>query len=566
MSAKSLYLTDLKKAKDKIKKNRLQEAEAILLALIKKEPHCLDIHLLLANTYFLQSKLRAAAQFYQNALIMAPTHVDSLYRLGQIYRLMNDFPKAEKYLEKAIALMPESMAIKQEYFLVQRFNCSWEKLDNSVSFLEKHYKETLPFLNVMHCADPKKCYEVAKYHSEEIAQNLAKTQKKFTFSHLGKSSKIKVGIISNDFYNHPVYQLIHPLFEHYDKNKLDLTIYSHTSTFHKRYINHIKLNVDHFVDIGAMDDLSVAQKIYNDHIHILIDLKGHTAYSRLGIFALRPAPIQITYLGFPGTTGANFMDYIITDTIVTPLEHLPYYAEAPIYMPTCYQVNHRQKIADTDLKRSDVGLPENAIVFACFNGSYKITPAIFNVWMRLLKRVPESVLWLLIRNESSKKNLLACAAAQGVSADKLIFANKIEKEQHLKRLSLADLALDTFLVNGHTTTSDALLAGVPVITLEGNTFISRVSSSILQAIDLKTLVTNNLRAYEETIFYYATHAYERQQIKQHLKKVPFKYDLFNIKKFCRYFEKGLEKVWHNYLSGKESNVIYIPNVSQNVKF
>jgi predicted O-linked N-acetylglucosamine transferase (SPINDLY family) len=219
--------------------------------------------------------------------------------------------------------------------------------------------------------------------------------------------------------------------------------------------------------------------------------------NRLAIYALCPAPIQVSYLGFPGTTGADFIDYIITDKIVTPVEHASYYSEKFVYLPHCYQVNdYTQPISNKEWKKEDFGLPEGCFVFCSFNQPYKIDPVMFDVWMRILQQVPEGVLWLLSTNKIAEENLRREAEARGIKSERLIFADRLPKDEHLARLRFADLTLDTRIYNGHTTTSDALWAGVPVITLQGSHFASRVSSSVLSAIGLPEVVTHSLEEYE----------------------------------------------------------------------
>ncbi|NJL58361.1 MAG: hypothetical protein HC887_00635 [Desulfobacteraceae bacterium] len=231
---------------------------------------------------------------------------------------------------------------------------------------------------------------------------------------------------------------------------------------------------------------------------ILIDLMGHTTNCRLEICALRPAKIQCTWLGYPGTTGADFFDYIITDKIVSPPEHEPYYSEKFIYMPDCYMINNRvQPISDRPMIRAHFGLPPDVFVFCSFNQVYKFEPIMFDVWMRLLGQVPNSVLWLPTRNGSAEQNLRQEAQNRGVHPGRLIFSPILaDKSEHLARIRLADLGLDTRLYNGHATTSDALWGGLPVITLQGTHFASRAASSLLTAMGLPDMIARTLQEYE----------------------------------------------------------------------
>ncbi len=304
--------------------------------------------------------------------------------------------------------------------------------------------------------------------------------------------------------------------------------------------------------------MEAAGQIFESGVDILVDLKGHTENHRLEICALRPSPVQAAYLGFPGTTGADFLDYIITDRIVTPEDQSPYYSEQFVYLPHCYQVNdQKQKISDDPFTRPDFGLPEKGFVFCSFNRNYKIEPVMFGVWMKLLNKAPDSVLWLLKSNELAERNLKSEAEARGVDGDRLIFADNMPKDQHLARCRLADLALDTRICGGHTTTSDSLWAGVPVVTMLGSHFASRVSASLLGAVGLPELVTDNLEDYEALAFRVSQNPDELDGLTDKLARNRLSEPLFDTPRFVANLEGAYRRMWDQYLSGEPPATINV---------
>ena len=359
-----------------------------------------------------------------------------------------------------------------------------------------------------------------------------------------------IGYLSEDFRNHPVGHLTCGLYQLHNRRDFKVYAYSYGKDDGSSYRRQIMLGCDRFVDIRSLNSLEAARRIYDDRVDILVELGGHTAGSRLDICALRPAPIQVTYLGFPGTTGAKFIDYIITDKIVSPETHDRYYSEKMVYVPHCYQVNNnRQQISENKWCRRDFQLPERDFVFSSFNQAFKIEPVMFYTWMKILKRVPGSVLWLLRDNAIAEKNLRQAAASRQVDPRRLIFSAKMSKEDHLGRMRLADLALDTRIYNGHTTTSDCLWAGVPVIALKGSHFASRVSASILAAADLPELVVENIDAYEDLAIELSRNSSRLRKIKNKLHQNRMNVLLFDTHRFVHNLEKAYRKMWRGFQQG-----------------
>ena len=295
------------------------------------------------------------------------------------------------------------------------------------------------------------------------------------------------------------------------------------------------------------------ERIAADGVDILVDLKGYTQDARTQILAFRPAPIQVNYLGYPGTMGAPFMDYILVDDFVVPPDQQPFFTEKLVHLPGCYQVNDSQReISPQTPSRAECGLPEKGFVFCCFNNSYKITPEMFDVWMGLLKAVPGSVLWLLEGNRFVPANLCREAEARGVAAERLVFAPRKPLPEHLARHRLADLFLDTFPVNAHTTASDALWAGCPVLTLAGETFVSRVAGSLLRTVGLPELVTTSLEDYQAMALRLARDpellAHVRARLEANRKNCP----LFDGGQFARNLEKAYATMWDTYAARRET--------------
>jgi protein O-GlcNAc transferase len=285
---------------------------------------------------------------------------------------------------------------------------------------------------------------------------------------------------------------------------------------------------------------------------------GHTRGNRLEICALRPAPIQVSYLGFLGTTGSDFIDYIITDKIVTPKEHAPFYSEKFAYLPHCYQVNdNSQRISKRTFRRKDCGLSNEDFVFCCFNQPYKIDSVIFETWMNILREVPKSALWLLRQNRAAQRNLVQAAATKGIAPDRLVFANALPLEEHLTRLKLADLALDTRIYNGGATTSNALWSGVPVITLQGNHFVSRITSSSLSAFGLHELVTQCTEQYESIAVRLGKHPEELEAVKKKLAKNRLVEPLFDSSRFARNIERAYKEMWRIFIAGESPRQIEV---------
>jgi predicted O-linked N-acetylglucosamine transferase (SPINDLY family) len=314
-----------------------------------------------------------------------------------------------------------------------------------------------------------------------------------------------------------------------------------------------------FVDVSKMTDQKIAQLIHGREIDIAIDLNGFTRHARTNIFAGRPAPIQVNYLGYPGTMGAPYIDYIIADQIVVPTHQQDFYSEKIVYMPNSFQANDRERsISDKIFTRTELGLPPNGFVFCCFNTSYKINPDVFGIWMRILNQVSDSVLWLVADNKIAENNLRREAAANNISGDRLIFAPRIQYAEHLARLPSADLFLDTAPFNAGTTASDALWAKLPVLTRLCDGFSGRMAASLLTAIGLSELITSTRQEYTELAIALATNPKQIAALKHRLSQNLLTKPLFNTQLFARHVEQAYEAMYERYQSGLPPENIYVP--------
>jgi protein O-GlcNAc transferase len=488
--------------------------------------------------------------------------------MGITFQDQYKLDEAMSCFQKALKLKPDLAVTYGSLLYVLQETCKWKNMQDVAIKNDELTKKALakgitpaelPFLSITRHTDLSRNFAVARSWSWDVAGRMSSLKTYFSFSaRRARKRRIAIGYLSTDFHDHATAHLMLSLFELHDRNEFDIFGYSCGKDDGSYYRERIQRDCDKFVDVRNLNHADAAKCIYEDEVDVLVDLKGYTAGNRLGICALRPAPVQVTYLGFPGTTGADFFDYIITDRIVTPEDHASFYSEKFVYLPHCYQVNnHTQLISNKYWGKVDFGLPDGGFVFCSFNLPYKIEPVMFDVWMKILRQVPEGVLWLLRRNETAERNLRREAEARGVNCERLVFSGKLPKDEHLARLRLADLALDTRIVNGHTTTSDALWAGVPAITVEGNHFASRVSASILSAIGLPELITHSLDEYQALAVRLAQDPAELHAIQKKLEKNRLTKPLFDTPRFARNIERAYKEMWKIFLAGEEPRQIEV---------
>jgi len=369
-------------------------------------------------------------------------------------------------------------------------------------------------------------------------------------------ARLRIGYFSADFHGHAVmYQLIRTL-ELHDKTRFEVYAYSFGPPADDAIRRRVKAAVDVFRDVRALTGNDIAALARQDRIDVAIDLMGYTRNGRPEIFVQRAAPVQISYLGYPGTLGASFMDYLIADRILIPEDLRQYYWEKIIYLPNAHMATDNTKeIAEMPISRAEMGLPEHAFVFCCFNSSYKISPAEFDVWMRLLKRIEGSVLWLVRANDRAEQNLKAEAQKRGVDPARIVFAERVPMADHLARHRLADLFLDTFNYTGHSTSADALWAGLPVVARMGRGFAARVAASLLNAVGLPELIASSTEDYEQLAIELAENPQRLAALKARLREQRKHAPLFDSEEFTRLVEEAYLKAHEHCRTGGVPQII-----------
>jgi predicted O-linked N-acetylglucosamine transferase (SPINDLY family) len=353
--------------------------------------------------------------------------------------------------------------------------------------------------------------------------------------------RIRVAYLSTDLHNHATAYLMAELLERHDRQRFEITAFSYGPAIEDAMRTRLRAAVEHFLDVRELSDHAVAALLRERETDIVIDLKGYTQSSRPRILAARPAPVQVGFLGYPGTSGAPYVDYLVADREVVPPEQAHHYSERIVYLPDCYQPNDsRRPIALATPSRAELGLPEDAFVFCCFNNSYKITPPVFACWMTLLRETPNAVLWLLPANAAAARNLAESARRHGIDPRRLRFAEPLPLAEHLARQRRADLFVDTLPYNAHTTASDALWAGLPVLTCRGESFAARVAASLLRAVGLPELVTDSLDAYTERALRLARAPDELAALRARLEGNRLMSPLFDAARYTRHFEAALQ--------------------------
>ncbi len=515
----------------------------------------------LAHAQHLLGYLDEAIANAERAIERRSDYVDAHIVLGAALYADGDLAAAIDALQRAVTLDPQSAQAAAELYKASSYACDWSRLDVLSQTIDRQNAEGLahgsgvgeqPLFNVTRIADPPQNHAIARYWSGLHSAGAAKRRR-------GKASsdgRITIGYLSSDFGDHAVGHLTRGLFELHDRDRFSVRAYAAYGEDGSDNVEKVKHDSDGFTNLLELSHADAAAQIRRDRVDILVDLNGHTHGNRLQICALRPAPLQATWLGFPGTTGADYIDYVLTDRTVSPADHAAHYSETFAYLPDCYQMNGPAD-TDTDLAiaRSDVGLPDDAVVFCSFVGAQKIEPLVFGSWMRILDATPASILWLYESNQDVAANLKREAAARGIDVDRIRFGGKLPRNEHLQRLRCADIALDTWTYGGHTTTSDALRADLPVVARTGTHFASRVSSSILQAIGLDDLITGSATEYETLAIQLAQNADTVRDLKSRIAQARMTAPLFDARRFVAGLEDAYRQMWEGHLAGDPPQVI-----------
>ena len=489
-------------------RGELDTAERYFREAALQTPSEVSVWVNLAATLVGQEKYASAIPVLLEIVELRPDLAEGHLDLGVCYNRLKNNAEAIRHYRRAIELKPTLASAHANLVNACLDCCDWDAVERwTTEFLE--YRDAHAPEDWAQRLDPFCALSLLPGAiSREVAiQRAATIERAIGGDSAGRPAgrpatrdggRIRVGYASADFYSHATAHLTFALYETHDRGAFEVYAYSMGPDDGSVYRKHIERTCDSFVDVRREAPAATARRIRSDGIDILVDMKGYTANARPEIFAYRPAPVQVSYLGYPATTGARFMDYFITDRVATPPGHEGEFTESLVYMPDCYQVNdHRQPISPEPLSRSGFGLPAEAFVYCCFNALRKIDRAIFSVWMELMRQVPHSVLWLIEEDPLAAANLRREAEHRGVGPERLVFAGKVDKAAHLARHRLADLFLDTYVYNAHTTASDALWAGLPLLTCPGATFAQRVAASLLAAAGLPELIARDLDEYRD---------------------------------------------------------------------
>ncbi len=482
--------------------------------------------------------LDAALDSYRQAIRLAPDYADAHNNCADVLIMLQRYAPAVRASEQLLALAPDYPFGKGRLLYAKMLSCDWRGLDELCASLSQDLMRGRPAVG------PFGYLAVAE--SEALLRRCAEIYAARHFPGTAggpgaapppRRARIRVGYVSGEFRDHATARLMAELWELHDKNRFEILAFDNGWDDGSPMRTRISNAFQEIIPIAQLSDAAAADLVRARGTDILVNLNGFFGEARQGLFALRPSPIQVGYLGFPGTMGADYIDYLIADRTVVPDGSRQHYCEKIVCLPHSYQVNDRKRtIADAPVERQALGLPPSGFVFCCFNNCYKITPRTFDVWMRILSRVPASVLWLFEENPAAAENLRKEAAARGVNAARLIFAARLPLAQHLARQRAADLFLDTLPCNAHTTASDALWAGLPLLTCAGTTFAGRVASSLLEAIGLPELITVDLQAYEAAAVELATDPVRLGQIRRKLEHNRLDKPLFDTPLIIRHIE------------------------------
>ena len=526
-------------------------------ALAIKPDHA-DAYNNMGNALKEQGKLDEAIEAYTDALSIKPDHVMAYSNIGDALQRQSKLDEAISAYEKALSIESHHAIARANKLYCLAHMCDWSSLD-----IEKPRFEELgivedsiqPFTMIPLEDAPDRHRLRSELYARETYPDRALTLPEMPRE---KSNRLRIGYFSADFKEHPVAYLIAKVLEKHNRDKFEVFGYclngNSQTELRQRLIN----SFDYFADLNGLSDKDAALMARQHRLDIAIDLTGYTNGNRSGIFAYRAAPILINYLGFPGTSGADYMDYIIADNYLIPGGSRHFYTEKPIYLPHTYMpTDNTRKFSKNSIDRGSLGLPEDAFIICCFNNNYKITSSEFDIWMRVLKKVENSILWLRSSNYWSEENIKKEAEKRKIDPDRIVFAGRVPMDEHLTRQRCADLFVDTFNFNAHTTATEALWAGLPVVTKSGQGFAARVAGSLLNAVGLSELITDCENEYEALILNLATDKQKLSNIKNKLAANRLSQPLFDTEKYTIYLEDGYQKAHRRHLLGKHPDTISV---------
>jgi predicted O-linked N-acetylglucosamine transferase (SPINDLY family) len=532
--------------------NRWEEAIASYDAALAINPSYAPAHYNRGNALQALKRHQEAVESFGKAIAVIPGYLDALTNCGYSLHELNRHGEAIANYETVLAVQPEHAMAVSGLTITALSVCDWQRTEGRADLLRARVAAgswPVPAFTLMAMFNDSALHlkGTTKFIKEKFPAPAA-----LWTGRVWRHEKIRVAYLSSDYHRHPVPYLIAQVFELHDRSRFEIHGISFGPDDGSDIRTRLVKGFDRFFDARSVADGETARRLNELEIDIAVDLTGLTGDTRPGrVLSYRPAPIQVNYLGYPGPMGADFIDYILADRIVLPFDQQPFFSEKIVHLPDCYQANDsKREIAAHGPSRAESGLPAQGFVFCCFNNNWKITPPMFDIWMRLMRTVDGSVLWLLQHNELSAQNLRKEAAARGVDPARLVFAGRVPLEQHLARHRHADLFLDTLPYNADTTGSDALWVGVPLVTCCGQSFAGRVATSLLTAVGLPELATGNLQEYEALALRLATEPALLQQVRAKLQDNRLKYPLFDSERICRHIESAYTTMWMRWQDGK----------------
>jgi predicted O-linked N-acetylglucosamine transferase (SPINDLY family) len=543
----------------------LDEAMAQAESAVRSDDASADSHRAMAMVLQRKGDRAAAIRSYETAISRAPKRADLLAGLGELQAKENRREAAIETYRRAIAVDPGFAEARTRLFVELRDICRWDEANALRPAIDRAVDAALaagkcppeaPFVDVMLHEDLGRNLAVARGWAKAVERRAGGLPR--PVSRADTNSILTVGYLSDELRDHPIGHHVAGLFERHRRDRVRVHAYSYGRDDGSDWARRARAGADRFVDIAALSDADAAARIAADGVHILVDLKGYTSNARLEILALRPAPVQVSWLGFPGSYGGAFIDYALGDRIVTPPDMQPSFAEALCCLPNTYQVNDDRFVVDAPAtSRHAHGLPDDGFVFCCFNKAFKIPASLFDLWLGILDAVPGSCLWLWARDRRAAAALRARTGARGIDPDRLLFAKRVPLTEHLRRLELADLALDTMPYNGHATTSNALWAGVPVIAVLGKHFASRVSASLLAAAGLPELAMPDADSYRRRAIELARNRTELAGLRERLKAARADKPFFDTDRFVRNLESAFNEMYARHRRGERPTTLLI---------
>jgi predicted O-linked N-acetylglucosamine transferase (SPINDLY family) len=549
---RALRLQSLRQAATaRYRNGEFDAAERLIAEALKLEPNSPELWSNQGTAQVAAKRHEAALASFNRALELAPDFIGAVANRAHILFELRRYDEAIPDYEKLLARDPNHPYSAGNLVFCRLQCCDWSSFDKGraaiLTRLRAGQRVAPPVLSLALLDSGVDQLAAARIVARDKFPPAPPMWRGETYKH----DRIRIAYVSADLHAHATAVLTAGLFEHHDHRRFETVAISFGRDDGSPLRARLKRAFERFIDVRGQSDFEIARLMRELEIDIAVDLKGYTSEARPAVFAFRPAPLQVGYLGYPGTMGAAFIDYLIADCVVVPEADKMHYSEQIIWLPDTYQPNDRSReTAETPTDRATAGLPPFGFVFCCFNNSYKILPPIFDIWMRLLRGVPGSVLWLLADNASATRNLKQEASARGIDPERLVFAPRQDLPDHLARHRLAELFLDTLPYNAHTTASDALWTGLPVLTCKGNTFAGRVAASLLQAAGLPELVTESLEAYEALALRLARDEDGLATIKSRLAQTRDTMALFDAARFTRHLEAAYVTMHERRLRGQ----------------